>query len=514
MQAQDAADEAAATRAIERDMQLYNEMAEGTVLAALLRASPSLPDDLDPNIFYREQHRLVAERAIMLRESGREPDMVTLVDDLIEHGQLEAAGGSVYVSRLYEARPMSTETTAALTIVQRDYYRRRCEETQHKLVNAFAQGRYGDGERLLGEVKYWEELQAGAATAARPTRFRFLTVDDLRKTKPAKGIIGDILYEHTTGYLYGHSNRWKSFVAFGMCLCVATGEDWLGRAVKQGRVVYVASEGEYGAGKRQRAWEIRHPHVRDYSLFHLVPEPVNLMDPDQVRDFIADLKTTGDPPSLIFFDTLASSMVGGDENVTRDAIIVTDALRRVRSAFGSCVMCVAHTGKDEGKGLRGSSALFGGADTVIRVNGKEGLGRIEPGETIKLISEKPKDTGYFDDIILTAEKVSWPVDEQGQEWDSSLVIVGTDKASGGATTPPKLPQSSLTALSALSGATFGLRSMEWLHASGLKRATFMQHARPDLLGRGFVCEVNGAYRLTDSGTAYLSGGRVIPFRPA
>src|SRR5260221_9475762 len=130
MQAQDAADEAAATRAIERDMQLYNEMAEGTVLAALLRASPSLPDDLDPNIFYREQHRLVAERAIMLRESGREPDMVTLVDDLIEHGQLEAAGGSVYVSRLYEARPRSTHTTAPLTNAHRDCDPMR-SETNH-----------------------------------------------------------------------------------------------------------------------------------------------------------------------------------------------------------------------------------------------------------------------------------------------------------------------------------------------------------------------------------------------
>src|SRR5260221_431574 len=456
MQAQDAADEAAATRAVERDMQLVNEIAEERVLAALLWASPSLPDDLDHNMFHHDAHRIVADHAVMLRQRGREPDMTTLIDDLTERGHLEAAGGQYYISKLYEDRPMSTETIAALAIVQRNFYRRRAEEARYKLVQAAANwASPTEVQRLLGEVTYWEELQAGAATAARPTRFRFLKVDDLRKTKPAKGIIGDIIYEHTTGYLYGHSNRWKSFVAFGMCLCVATGEDWLGRAVQQGRVVYVASEGEYGAGKRQRAWEMRHPHVRDYSLFHLVPEPVNLMDPEQVRDFIADLKTTGDHPSLIFFDTLASSMVGGDENVTRDAIIVTDALRRVRSAFGSCVMCVAHTGKDEGKGLRGSSALFGGADTVIRVNGKEGLGRIEPGETIKLISEKPKDNGYFDDIILTTERVQWCLDEQGQEWDSSLVII---EAGGGASQPgsaPKLPQSSHTALVALSGALMG-----------------------------------------------------------
>src|SRR5260221_1957570 len=206
MQAQDAADEAAATRAVERDMQLVNEIAEERVLAALLWASPSLPDDLDHNMFHHDAHRIVADHAVMLRQRGREPDMTTLVDELIEHGQLAAAGGAVYISKLYEDRPMSTETIAALAIVQRNFYRRRAEEARYKLVQAAANwASPTEVQRLLGEVTYWEELQAGAAGAAWPNPFPFFSVGGFCQKKNAQGIIADINFLHTTRGLFLHT---------------------------------------------------------------------------------------------------------------------------------------------------------------------------------------------------------------------------------------------------------------------------------------------------------------------
>lgn len=515
--AQDVADEASADRAIERNMQVYSDMAERTVLAALLRNSPSLPEDLDPHIFYRDQHQVLADHVLAMRANGHEPDMVSLVDDLLHHDKLAQAGGADYVSDMYELRPMSTETLRALRIVQRDFYRRRAEHARYELLQATANWKSAEEiTRKLEECRYWDDLQAGAASEARPTRFRFLSVEELDAMPPSRPLLGDLLFEDTIAYLYGPSGRWKTFIALDWALSIACGIDWLGRTVKRGRVIYVAAEGSRGIRKRRRAWRVRHPEVRDYSMFRCVPQPVNLMDAEQVQAFIEDVKAQGEPPDLIVFDTLARSMAGGDENATKDANLVTDSLGRIKAAFDCCVLCVHHTGKDVGRGLRGSSAIFANADTVILVNGKEGEAKIEPGETIKLVSEKPKDSEPFQDIILTAEVAKYPVDDDGREWDSSLVIVGAGADAGRQSGKvQKLSMSCLTALVALSSAT-GMRATEWQRASGIKKGTFMTYTKPELITRGLAVEVGGVFQITAEGRSLLNGqpaGRLVPFRP-
>ena len=53
----------------------------------------------------------------------------------------------------------------------------------------------------------------------------------------------------------GNTGTYKSFTELGMALCVATGRQWLGHSVEQGRVLFIIGEGASGLDQRVRAWE-------------------------------------------------------------------------------------------------------------------------------------------------------------------------------------------------------------------------------------------------------------------
>lgn len=76
---------------------------ERTVLGAILlygRSLTDVSDFLEPEHFYLHQHRVIYEALIELRNAGITPDIITTFDRLRVNGNLEKAGGVVYVSGL------------------------------------------------------------------------------------------------------------------------------------------------------------------------------------------------------------------------------------------------------------------------------------------------------------------------------------------------------------------------------------------------------------------------------
>jgi hypothetical protein len=104
---------------------------------------------------------------------------------------------------------------------------------------------------------------------------------------------------------------------------------------------------------------------------------------------------------LIIFDTLARSMIGGDENSARDMGLVLDAFRRVRSEFpGCCCLAVGHPGKDEKRGIRGSSLIEGNVDTIIEIEASA-LNTDTGAPAVRATSRKVKDGEAFRPFRLT-----------------------------------------------------------------------------------------------------------------
>jgi hypothetical protein len=340
--------------------------------------------------------------------------------------------------------------------------------------------------------------------------YRLLTDVELEALEPARGIIGDVLFEDCIAYLFGESDTWKTFIAVAWSLCLAAEMAWLGHEVRGGPVIYVAAEGGRGLAKRVTAWK-QHHRIRTSVDLLALPMPVNLLDPGAMPRLVASIRAhpqLGDrKPVLIVFDTLARSMDGGDENGTMEANAVTSAASILRATFGCCVLVVHHSGKDPGRGMRGNSALKANADVVIRVVAPalpEGQRR-KPGDVVVLHSDKSKDNTNFDDIFVTTAEEQWAMETTGEQ-RSSLVIIHADKPldRGKAAT---LIASQQQALDTLALAPSGFKAGEWEKASGLPGTTFHE-ARRKLSDRGFVAldpeGGTGRYQVTASGWENVS----------
>jgi RecA-family ATPase len=199
--------------------------------------------------------------------------------------------------------------------------------------------------------------------------------------------------------LFGPPDSLKTFVALHLALCIATGHDCFGRKVRQGSIVYITGEGEEGFRQRVEAWSEAHPLAppldRNRAIF--LPEAVNLLDEKAVDALIEQLgEIEPAKPSLVVIDTLARCMVGGDENSSRDVGLAVHAADRLKRALGCTVLLIHHTAKKM-KTERGSGALRGAADTMLRV--------AKSPEGLKLHCEKQKNSAAFKPIQLSITEI-------------------------------------------------------------------------------------------------------------
>lgn len=193
-------------------------------------------------------------------------------------------------------------------------------------------------------------------------RVELLSYADMKARPTPAYLVDDILVSDGLTSVIGLPKAGKSYWALPMALCVATGRSFFDRPVKQGRVVYVCTEGGI-ARFRQRvdAW-LQHHGIDARELdgrFVLMPTPISLLNEG---DADALQLALGDGWDLGVYDTLARTM-GGDENSTFDMSSYVDALDRLRGAGANGTQIVVHhAGKTPSRGGRGSNALTGAVE--------------------------------------------------------------------------------------------------------------------------------------------------------
>jgi replicative DNA helicase len=98
-----------------------NLEAEESVLGAMMLspgAIGAVSEALDASDFYRESHAIVYRAALALYAKGEPVDAITLVDELEERGELEAAGGRVRIHELAALVPASANAGHYARIVR------------------------------------------------------------------------------------------------------------------------------------------------------------------------------------------------------------------------------------------------------------------------------------------------------------------------------------------------------------------------------------------------------------
>ena len=219
--------------------------------------------------------------------------------------------------------------------------------------------------------------------------------------------------------IYGPSGSYKSFQALSWGCHIAAGIEWDGKKVEQGSVLYVAGEGGPQVAKRIKAWE-KESGVEVPGLVR-VDRPV-LPSEREEQQFIIDCcraieEESGMPVKMIVFDTLARCFGGNDENSAKDMGAFIHGCDVIKQAVGASVLIIHHTGKAEGKGARGSSALRAALDCEYYIT-KEDPHQV--GFSLSCMkmkdSEPPKNAGYG------LKTIDLSVDEDGDKITSLVVI--------------------------------------------------------------------------------------------
>lgn len=187
---------------------------------------------------------------------------------------------------------------------------------------------------------------------------------------PPVPLVERLLFTPGLSFVYGEPKVGKSFFELDLALSIATGRPFMGHDVTTGDVVYVVAEGVGGIGNRVAAWcaHYRMDPLTDLERIAFLTQPVNLSVEMEVAAFahlIAERR-----PILTVIDTLARCTLGVEENSAKDMGVVVGALDRLRDVTGGHVSVVHHAGKDSTRGLRGSNAIRGAADTVISLVGE------------------------------------------------------------------------------------------------------------------------------------------------
>lgn len=230
-------------------------------------------------------------------------------------------------------------------------------------------------------------LKESAEQPAPRSRFHMEDESEQENGADPTWLFSELIAEASTVLLVGPSGSYKSFIALALALSSSTGKAFADISpTLTGPAFYAAAEGRANIKKvRRRAWKIAN-EVDTAPDFFVGPAPM-LAIPEEVQQFGDEVKRRcgGRKPALIVLDTVAKVMAGLNENDAADAGKFIKLCDSLVEAFGCSVIAIHHTGKDEGRGARGSSAFLAGFDTVLEVAAHKAT------KTLELRVKKHKD---------------------------------------------------------------------------------------------------------------------------
>ena len=175
--------------------------------------------------------------------------------------------------------------------------------------------------------------------------------------------------------VYGPSNVGKSFFTLDMAFHIAAGIDWQGNKVKQGAVLYLATEG--GNAFQNRVYALMQQHELTDVPLAIRAAPVDLLRPDadlkEIADLCDEITASHGPIAMIVIDTLSRAMAGGNENGPEDMTAFIGNVDALRNYAKAHALIVHHSGKDTAQGARGHSSLRAATDTEIELDNDDGI---------------------------------------------------------------------------------------------------------------------------------------------
>jgi hypothetical protein len=239
----------------------------------------------------------------------------------------------------------------------------------------------------------------------------------LGQPAPLRWIIKGWLPDSSVNMVYGESGAGKTFLTLDMACHIASGKDWHGHKTKQGMVVYMAGEGNYGLRQRVTAW-CKQYGIETLDNLLISNKAVDIDSPAVAAQIINAIREiTQDDVAAIFIDTVNNHM-SGDENSAKDTRNMLNACQIVSRALNSSICLNHHTGHavDSKNRARGSSAWKASLDSSILV------AKVE--NSIEVSCTKMKDAEPPESFFgkLSSIDLGW-VDEDNQPITGAVFIL-------------------------------------------------------------------------------------------
>jgi urease gamma subunit len=352
--------------------------AEAAVLGALLlegsRAVPRVAAVLSPADFYTDAHGTIFSAILELHRDGHAIDVITVANAMRRSGAAAMTGGDATLAVLVEQASIAAHLHEYAQIVADAARRRRFLALGERLVDGATNG--ATSRDLIGwtEALLADDRHRVARTTAEepPSELNALLAHRFppRAELIARGILprGGLL-------LFGGAPKLgKSLLLLNLLLQRARGLPALNFPTDPGVSLIVQSElpaeAYVGRVKAMLAHDVE--PVPEGRLHIKSRRGVMLDQPEGLALISAWIEETG--ADLVGIDPLARHMAG-DENSNRDMSAVVRAVDALIERYGVSVAIVHHPSKprehetrEGGMRLRGGSALFGAADTVIMMD--------------------------------------------------------------------------------------------------------------------------------------------------
>ena len=222
-------------------------------------------------------------------------------------------------------------------------------------------------DALMSEV---DAMPAPSPSAGREeTEPFFLDYEQCRALPPMTWLFKHLLPSQGFGIIYGNSGSAKTFLAMDMLWHLAQGLDWFGfkcKAPKDVPIRYLCLEGGGGFRLRMQCMkQVKGAWPDNFKIrfkpFHVKKQAND--ETDHLSELLAHLPQGG----VTVIDTMAQAAIGLDENTSEMGEVVS-AAQKIADKTNGFSLVVAHTGKDELRGIRGWSGIKGALDLSIFVH--------------------------------------------------------------------------------------------------------------------------------------------------
>jgi replicative DNA helicase len=357
--------------------------AERAVLGGLLlerEAWPRLAAQLTATDFLKEGHRTIFEALGQTYATGWKMDILTVTETLRRLGVVDEIGGPAALSQLLEEAVSLANLDSYAAIIREYATRRELIQVSTELISrAYESGQPAlnlvvEANRRLGVLA---SRMALPTLAAAPQPMDVTELHGQVLPDDPGPVAGGIVVRRGLTVVGGGPKLGKTTLMQNMVLQRSRGRPWLGFPTRPGVTLVV--QFELPDAELQKRTRLMLKDEEDApptgAVYFLSDRRIKLDRPEGIAILRPHLERLR--PDLLVVDPLARAMTG-DENSAKDMGAVITALDLLIQDFELSILLVHHTskpnpdGREGGHRLRGSSALFAAADSVLLLDRSEG----------------------------------------------------------------------------------------------------------------------------------------------